>query len=93
MTERLSYTKGGQLDTDATGQLGVNIVERLVLQHGWVFRPQYVSDQGIDAQVETKEAGVTTGRLLALQIKAWPIASSRGATHRQGMASPLRLWR
>lgn len=60
------------MDTDATGQLGVNIVERLVLQHGWVFRPQYVSDQGIDAQVETKEAGVTTGRLLALQIKAGP---------------------
>jgi hypothetical protein len=58
-------------DTDATGQLGVNLVERHVLRDlKWVFRVQYVSDQGVDAQVETKIDGTTTGRLLALQIKA-----------------------
>jgi len=59
-----------EIDTDEIGQLGVNLVENVVLGvlH-WAFRPQLISDQGIDAQVEVKDGPRTTGRLLALQIK------------------------
>lgn len=60
-------------DTDLTGRIGVNLIEGLVLNNlGWVFREQHVSDEGIDAQVETKVQGKTTGRLLAIQVKTGP---------------------
>ena len=60
-------------DTDLTGRIGVNLIEGIVLNDlGWVFREQHVSDEGIDAQVETKVDDKTTGRLLALQIKTGP---------------------
>lgn len=58
------------MDTDSTGELGVTITRKVVLKNlEWAFRRQYESDEGIDAQVETKVDGKTTGRLLALQIK------------------------
>lgn len=61
------------MDADTTGELGVNFVQRVVLRDmQWIFRVQRESDQGIDAQVETKVGGASTGRLLALQIKAGP---------------------
>ena len=58
------------MDTDSIGELGVTITQTIVLKKlKWAFRRQHESDQGIDAQVETKIDGKTTGRLLALQIK------------------------
>jgi tetratricopeptide (TPR) repeat protein len=39
---------------------------------GLVFRPQDTSDFGVDAQVEMKHDGHTTGRLVGLQIKTGP---------------------
>ncbi len=49
---------------------GVHLVGRIVSRDlGWLFRPQDVADQGIDAQVEVAVAGQATGRLIALQIK------------------------
>ena len=62
-------------------RLAVTATEKYALQMGWFFRPQDVSDQGIDAHVEkvefierpdkpTEEVG--TGRLIALQIKGGP---------------------
>lgn len=59
-------------DTDLTSRIGVNLVESIMLDFGWVFREQSVSDEGVDAQVETKIDGKTSGRLLALQIKTGP---------------------
>ncbi|MGG5258640.1 DUF4365 domain-containing protein [Phycicoccus avicenniae] len=60
-------------DTDLTGRLGVNLVEGIVLRElGWIFREQPISDEGIDAQVEEKLGGRSTGRLIALQIKSGP---------------------
>lgn len=61
------------MDTDTTGELGVTITQKIILKSlGWAFRVQANSDEGIDAQVEVKEDGRTTGRLLALQIKGGP---------------------
>lgn len=56
----------------------VNITERLALQLNWFFRPQDISDFGVDALVEKfsttqgrggNETEHASGRLLALQIK------------------------
>jgi len=59
--------------TNLTDRRGVNLVEGLVLnEFGWVFREQHVSDEGVDAQIETRSEQRTTGRLLALQIKTGP---------------------
>jgi len=53
-----------------TERLGVNAVERFFLELEWIFREQHTTDVGIDAQVEICEAGVPTGRTIALQIKS-----------------------
>jgi hypothetical protein len=63
----------GPLPTAVKGDAGVNGVGPIVnLDLGWVFRPQPVADMGIDAQIEPLVNTVSTGGLLALQIKAWP---------------------
>lgn len=67
--------------SEFTNRRAVNAVEGFTLQMGWFFRPQDISDQGIDAHVEEvsliEEDGkptveVGTGRLIALQIKGGP---------------------
>jgi len=55
---------------DNTERVGVNAVEAIFLGFKWTFRPQVISDYGIDAQVEVWEHGKFTGKLLALQIKS-----------------------
>jgi len=39
---------------------------------GWIARKQLEQDHGIDLQVEKLEAGIASGRLLALQVKGGP---------------------
>ncbi|MBB3658422.1 hypothetical protein FHX15_003669 [Rhizobium sp. BK650] len=56
-------------DRNQTERLGVNAVEAIFLQMGWIFREQTVSDYGIDAHAEPREEGAPTGQLIALQIK------------------------
>ena len=56
--------------TDNTGQTGVNAVEGVFLSMKWLFRRQFESDFGIDAQVEVVVDNKPTGQLLALQIKS-----------------------
>lgn len=58
--------------SDNTGQKGVNAVEAIFLDMGWLFRRQLESDFGIDAQAEIVEEGRPTGQLIALQIKSGP---------------------
>ncbi|WP_224043907.1 DUF4365 domain-containing protein [Paraburkholderia unamae] len=53
-----------------TDRLGVNAVERIFLELGWIFREQHTTDVGIDAQVEICEGGEPTGQIIALQIKS-----------------------
>jgi len=55
---------------DPTGDVGVNRVRGFFLEQlGWIFREQPIADIGIDAVVEVVEDGVSTGDLIALQIK------------------------
>lgn len=56
--------------TDNTAQVGVNAVEALFLEMGWLFRRQLESDFGIDAHVEIATDDGPTGQLVALQIKS-----------------------
>ncbi|WP_020084942.1 DUF4365 domain-containing protein [Hyphomicrobium zavarzinii] len=59
--------------TDSTSRTGVHAVGLIFSKKlGWIFREQHESDFGIDAQVEVKEGGRATGRLIALQIKSGP---------------------
>jgi len=58
---------------DPTERLGVNEVERIVLNElGWIFREQVIADMGIDAHIERIQDGNPDGKLLALQIKTGP---------------------
>jgi hypothetical protein len=54
-----------------TERVGVNKVESFFIEEfDWIFRPQDISDYGIDAIVEQSINGNPTGKLLALQIKS-----------------------
>src|SRR5437899_909176 len=59
-----------QRATVQTEKLGINAVERIFLDFGWIFRRQTEDDYGIDAIVEVAKDGLPTGRLIALQIKS-----------------------
>lgn len=69
-------TRSTKRPTDEIEQIGVNAVEAIFLNKvRWIFRRQYGSDFGIDAQVEPRnEEGKGSGKLVALQIKS-------GASH------------
>jgi HEAT repeat protein len=59
--------------TDATGRLGVYSVGTALVELGWFFREQPISDFGIDAHAEAPDVSHRpSGRLIALQIKAGP---------------------
>jgi tetratricopeptide (TPR) repeat protein len=60
-------------DADQTDRAGVHLCGfRVTRELGLVFRSQDTSDFGVDAQVEMKHEGRTTGRLVGLQIKTGP---------------------
>ncbi|MGI8330374.1 DUF4365 domain-containing protein [Actinomadura scrupuli] len=66
------------LDPDLAGEAAVAIVNKQVLMSlRWFYRSQQVLDYGIDGQVEIKDDGLPTGRLLALQVKGGPSFFSR----------------
>ncbi|WP_298966851.1 DUF4365 domain-containing protein [uncultured Roseibium sp.] len=44
-------------DRHRTERLGVNAVENAFLKMNWLFRVQPISDFGIDAHAEPKDAG------------------------------------
>jgi len=52
-----------------TEHIGVNTVEKIILELGWIFREQPIVDMGIDAHIECVNDGEPTGKLIALQIK------------------------
>lgn len=57
-------------ETDQIAEAGVNLVGfRVTHKLEWIYRPQRISDQGIDAHIEVAESGRGTGALLAAQIK------------------------
>lgn len=62
-------TKTALVDRHGLGVFEVAVTRDL----GWIFREQFVVDQGIDGQVEiADDDGRGTGRLIAVQIKSGP---------------------
>ncbi|MFS2150669.1 DUF4365 domain-containing protein [Rhizobium sp. Rhizsp42] len=63
--------RAGSARTERTNRSGVHAVGSIFLgdDFEWFFRPQEVSDVGIDAIVEILDNDEPTGRLIALQIK------------------------
>ena len=61
-------------ESDHLGEIGVAAINLIVRKDmRWIFRPQSISDRGIDAEIEIQdEDGDATGRLIALQIKTGP---------------------
>jgi hypothetical protein len=54
-----------------TERIGLSAVaQKFERDFGWSFREQPINDTGVDAQVEVVQQGVSTGRLLALQVKS-----------------------
>jgi hypothetical protein len=58
------------LNTPNTERLGIAKLEWLFSTVGWIFREQTVQDIGIDAQVEIRENNISTGQLIAIQVKS-----------------------
>src|SRR5262245_34394533 len=57
--------------TKATGKAGVLYVEKVVNDHGSVFRPVHGEDDlGVDGFIELVTAEIASGRLIGVQIKA-----------------------
>lgn len=54
---------------DNTERTGVNRVEEIFLDFGWIPRRILESDVGIDMEVEIVEDGIPNGKLIAIQIK------------------------
>lgn len=63
--------KRGRASSERTNRRGVHAVGSIFLgdDFEWFFRPQEVSDVGIDALVEILDNDEPTGKLIALQIK------------------------
>lgn len=81
------------------GQLGVNVVERIVLKLGWRWQQlDAANDDGVDGLVFIEENGMPTGQILYVQVKCH---SSRENTNGQicvtfkkdRLARNLEKWR
>jgi hypothetical protein len=55
-----------------TGQLGANLIERIVLQMGYIWRPTFIFDAGVDGQIEIRDpvTGEVTNTTIKVQAKA-----------------------
>lgn len=52
------------------GQLGVNVVERLVLGFGWRWQQlDAANDDGVDGLIFVEENGSPNGQILYVQVK------------------------
>jgi hypothetical protein len=57
--------------TKTTGKAGVIYVEKIVNDHGSVFRPVHEEDDlGVDGFIELVKAEIASGRLIGVQVKA-----------------------
>lgn len=57
-------------DKHSTGRIGVHMCGAIFEEHDFIFREEAIEDYGIDAIIETKDGGVPSGKLIAVQIKS-----------------------
>jgi len=60
------------LNTSITGQLGINLIEKIVLEMGFIWYPSGGLEAGIDGTIEIRnpESGEVTNNILQVQSKA-----------------------
>jgi hypothetical protein len=68
----MSPARSSGRTANSTGDIGVALVQEAFARLDWAFRPQPKDDVGIDAEVELREHGRLTGRVVAVQVKCGP---------------------
>ena len=59
------------IEDNITERIGIHSVSLSILRNfGWLEREQFVSDYGIDLQIEIVKGGIATGLLYCLQVKS-----------------------
>lgn len=60
-------------DTELAGQMGVNLIESVVLEMGFLWHPAGPFDAGIDGRIELRDTarGEPLNRFVGVQSKAW----------------------
>jgi hypothetical protein len=66
-------------DEQLIGQQGINLIEKIVLEMGFIWRPLVIMDAGVDGQIEIRDAatGSMNGTLIHVQSKATQIKFSK----------------
>lgn len=74
--QKKTVPKQGMLAT-----LGVNAVERIVTNMGFVWRPRTILDVGLDGDIEIRDpqSGAMTGAFIGVQVKASEYGGQLGA--------------
>ncbi len=69
----LAVVKGKRVTSQSLlGQLGANLIEKTVLEMGWLWRPTPIFDAGIDGEIEVRDptTGEASNCILKVQAKA-----------------------
>lgn len=89
----------GGLARQRRGQLGINVVERIVLQD-WASRWQSLdaqNDDGVDGLIFLEKGGAATGQIVYVQVKCHRRTSRRGDINvsigRAKLAKAIKRWR
>lgn len=81
------------LNTQRTGQIGVNVVERIIL-HEWGDRWQplsSVNDDGVDGLIFLEAKGRATGQVVYVQVKCYQPKLSKKAQHYRLAINSIKL--
>ena len=69
----VAVAKGKRVTSQSLlGQLGANLIERTVLEMGWLWRPTPIFDAGIDGEIEVRDpaTGEASNCIIKVQAKA-----------------------
>lgn len=86
--------------TQRTGQIGVNVVERIVLR-SWKARWQPVesaNDDGVDGLIFLEARGAYTGQIIHVQVKCMSVPTNKAGQfrlpiNREKLAANAAVWR
>jgi hypothetical protein len=59
-------------DNNILGQQGANLIENIILNAGWIWRPTQIFDTGLDGEIELRNpgTGTMTGYIIKVQSKS-----------------------
>lgn len=95
-----SWTRGKlSYSSQRQGQVGVNVVERLVLEMGWRWQQlDATNDDGVDGLIFVEAAGIPTGQVIFVQVKCHSSHHDEQGRicvgfKRKGLARNFEKWR